>query len=199
MDSSKLLTAKHGFVIGIGGSGKSDFVRNLIKENSQKCIYISIHNEDFGDIPCITIKEPSSEIKNLEVLKISQYITNNESFVIKIASGYVGQMLASEYLNDVVLEILKWNKSFTLVIDDTIFIAGQFQETYKKLLTQKEFSVISIFQNINPEIKYIFDYAEQIYLFKLSPTDFESFEEKGFLSKDDLKVFDQKVGEYIVR
>ncbi|MEK7175606.1 MAG: hypothetical protein AAB693_02265 [Patescibacteria group bacterium] len=49
------------------------------------------------------------------------------------------------------------------------------------------------------EIKYIFDYTELIYMFKLSRSDFEPFEERGLLSKDDLSVFDQKVGEYIVR
>lgn len=194
-----LLEVKHGFIVGVSGSGKSDFVRNLIRESTQKCIYISIHNDIFGDLPCITIKEPSSKTKALEISKISQNIANKESFVIKIVSEYVGSVLTSEYLNNVVLEILKFNKNFTLVIDDAIFIAGQFQETYKKLLDQKEFSVVSVFQNINPEIKYIFDYAKQIYIFKLSPTNFESFKEKGVLSEGDLNVFNQKVGEFIIR
>lgn len=85
------------------------------------------------------------------------------------------------------LEILKYNKDYTLVIDDTFFLAGPFSQTYKMLLTQKVFPVVSIYQYLREEIKYIFDYAEQIYLFKLSPTDFESFEERGLLSKDDLR------------
>ena len=138
-----------------------------------------------GDIPCIIIKDPSLETQNkdsfletkdFEILKIPEYINKNKSFVIQIQSGYVGQLLASEYLNDVVLEILKYNKDFTLVIDDAFFLAGPFSQTYKILLTQKVFPVVSIYQYMREEIKYIFDYTELIYMFKLSRSDFPDFD-----------------------
>ena len=185
MNDSQILIAKHGLIFGSGGSGKSYFIRKLLKENSHKIIYTSIHGEDMGDIPCIIIKDPSLETQNkdsfletkdFEILKIPEYINKNKSFVIQIQSGYVGQLLASEYLNDVVLEILKYNKDFTLVIDDAFFLAGPFSQTYKILLTQKVFPVVSIYQYMREEIKYIFDYTELIYMFKLSRSDFPDFD-----------------------
>lgn len=195
-----ILQAKHGFIFGSGGSGKTFFVRNLIEQELQKCIYITSHNEDYGNTLCITINEPSVELKNIGVSKINEYINQGESFVIKIASSYVGDILATEYLKDVLFEILNCNKNFTLIIDDALRATiGENKNVYEKLLSQKLFSVVSIFQYIYPGTEYVFNYAEVVYLFKISPSDFEGFEQRGLLSKNDFAVLEQKVGEYIIR
>jgi|GEM_PF-1826470 len=201
--NKELLETKHGFVIGSEGSGKSTFIRNLIKESSRPCVYITVHNEDFGDDFYITINESSDELKNTAITKIHEQLSKDTSFSIKVAFGYTGQIKGVEYLHDVLTEILQNNKNYTLVIDDAQSMATgvlneNYKETYKKLLEQKIFSVVSVFHMIDDELKYIFDYAEKTYIFKISGSIFRYLEEKGLLTMDDVKVVDQKVGEFIV-
>lgn len=200
MDNSQLLTAKHGFVVGVEGAGKSTFVRNLLKNNAPKSIYITVHNEDFGNDLCVSINEPLDELKDNAIAKIHELLAQDKSFIVKVDYGYTGQMKGVEYLNDVLNEILDNNKDFILAIDDVqSIVQGAFQITYKKLLQQKTFPVISVAHHIDDESKYVFEYAKKTYIFKLSPTNFEVFEERGLLSKRDMSVFEQKVGEFIVR
>jgi len=196
----ELLEAKHGFVIGSEGAGKSTFIRNLIKENSRPCVYITVHNEDFGDNFCITINGSSDELKNIAITSINEQLEKNTSFVVKVDFSRTGHLLGTEYLRDVLIELLESNKNHTVLIDDAqSVVAGKFQETYKKMLEQKLFSVVSMLSWIDIESKYIFEYAEKTYIFKISPSIFPYFEEKGLLTMDDVKVVDQKVGEFIVR
>lgn len=202
--NKELLEAKHGFVIGSEGAGKSTFIRNLIKESLRPSVYITVHNEDFGDDFCITINEPSDELKNIAIAKIHEQLQKDTSFVIKVAFGHIGSKEGVEYLHDVLTEILHTNKNYTIIIDDAQSMATGvykqvFKETYIKLLEQKIFSVVSVFYMINDELKYIFDYAEKTYIFKISGSIFPYFEEKGLLTMDDIKVAYQKIGEFIVR
>lgn len=198
MNPSNIITAKHGFIIGNEGSGKTTLAKKLIIEKTQKCIYLSMYNDDYGDLPTITINDRSPETKDAELAKIESYIQNNESFVIRVPSGYVGHMNCLQYRAEVITEIIRVNTDFTLIIDDAVSLAHEYRDVFMKLLQQKQFTVISIFHSISTETEYIFDYAVLWYIFKLSPTNFEFFEKRELLSSGDLTILNQQVGEYIV-
>lgn len=199
-DNSQLLTARHGLVVGVEGSGKSTFVRGLLKNNLHKNIYITTTNENFeGDI-CISINEPSDDVKDSVLKTIREMLEQERSFVIKIPYSFVGQMKGIEYVNEILHEILETNKDFLVVIDNVRSVAGgNHQNIYRELLAQKAFSVLSIISSVDEELDYIFDYVEKVYIFKISPTNFSVFERRGLLSENDIAVFDQGAGEFIVR
>ena len=198
MDSTHILEAKHGFILGSEGGGKSTFIRKKIEESNRLCAYITVHNEDFGDQICITINEPSEELKDLAISQIREELQKGTiSFVIKVDFGRTGQVLGIEYLNDVLIEFLYNNKKYTIVLDDAQSMTRSTKKTYQRLLEQNAFSVVSVLQYIDDESRYVLDYAAQVCIFKISPSVIPYLEEKGLLVKNDTRVFDLKPGEFI--
>ncbi len=186
-------------VLGTAGVGKTTFLLNEIRSSNQKCIYISIHAEEIENLPIIKINNPDEGLKAVEISKIKSFMENGKSFVIQVQLGYVGQVLGMTYLNDVLLEILDKNKDFTVVLDDARYIAGSdFSNTYKKLLEQDTFPVISVCSYME-NVEYIFDFVDKVYLFKVSRSDFDVLKTRNFISDSDTSIFDQKVGEYIIK
>jgi hypothetical protein len=193
------ILSQKALVLGTAGVGKTTLLLNEIRNSNQKCIYISIHEEEIENFQIIKINKPDEELKAVEVSKIGGFIENGKSFAIQVQLGYVGQVIGMAYLNDVLLEILDKNKDFTVVLDDARYIAGSdFSDTYKKLLEQNTFPVISVCPYME-NVEYIFDFVEKVYLFKVSPTDFDILKARNFVSDSDTGIFDQKVGEYIIK
>lgn len=193
------ILSQKALVLGTAGVGKTTFLLNEIRSSNQKCIYISMNAEEIENFPIIKINNPDEGLKAIEISKIKSFMENEKSFAIQVQLGAVGQALGMEYLNEVLLEILDKNKEFTVVLDDVRYIAGSdFSDTYKKLLEQKAFPVISVCSYME-NVEYIFDYVEKVYLFKVSPTDFNILKSRNFISDSDTGVFDQKVGEYIIK
>ena len=197
-----LLQAKHGLVIGKGGCGKTVFMKNLMTTSEEKCIFISIHDDDFGDIPALAVREPVDlgDLRNRFREYLVESFAHNVSFAFRIASGYVGHLNTAIYYNELLLLILSLNKDFAVILDDAIFVAqGDFTAGYRAILEQKNFSVISLFQVLSPETEYVLDFAEQIYIFQLWAREFEYLEKRSLLSREnpiDLALLDQKVGEF---
>ena len=48
-------------------------------------------------------------------------------------------------------------------------------------------------------VEYIFDFVDKVYLFKVSRSDFDVLKARNFISGSDTSIFDQKVGEYIIK
>lgn len=186
-------------VLGTAGVGKTTFLLNEIRKSNQKCVYISIHAEEIEDLPIIKINKPEDSSKDLEISKIKSFLETDKSFVIQVQLGYVGQVLGMTYLNDVLLEILDKNKYFTVVLDDARYIAGSdFSDTYKKLLEQDIFPVVSSCPYME-NVEYIFDFVDKVYLFKISHSDLDILKSRNLISESDTNILDQKVGEYIIK
>jgi hypothetical protein len=195
-----ILEAKHGLVVGVEGSGKSTYLHAAMKEGARPCVYITLFDDDFGDFPGISICDYFDVTRNEGIPEIPQLLASGGSFYVKVVLADTGVLKGEEYLNDVLAALADHNTGHTVIIDDAVALAaGRFVDTYKRLLDQKAFPVVSAFFGIYEGSEFVVDSAEMVVLFKVSRTSTECFYEKGILTEADADVHSQKVGQYIVR